>query len=401
MPHRSLRRTRMKTRQAMLSPDDIRTACQKKYPTFLRSRVTSGAFFPLEIRFGRPSTTAAWTTLQNEISALALAQADSGYRIDWDEINTRQWGRQRLPARVWFEHETDYLRLLAKAEEVRRFRVNIELTRNQCPELEGWLAPHVLRLIEHEKSWPDVLQVCRYFLTHPRPKLYARELPVPIGTKFIDEHRPLLRSMLDFLLKPEDIDAGSEHFETRFGLRYDEAFIRLRTLDSVMTKRLGLPATDLSMPWSQLKQLDWSDLTVVIAENKMTFLTFPPITDGLGIWGGGGAAALLETVPWLARCRIFYWGDLDVHGFHILSRLRLAHPHTQSVLMNEATLDRFEPYWKKSGDATYEEISMLSSEEKEVYTRLQDASVLLEQEKIAYPYAVEMLKNATTRTSAP
>lgn len=385
----------------MLSPDDIRTACRKKYPAFLRALVTGETFFPLEIRFGRPSTTAAWTTLQSEISALALAQSDFGYRIDWTEINTRQWGRQRLPERVWFEHEADYLRLIAKVEEVRRFRVNVELTRRYCPEVEGWLTPHVLRIVEHEVGWPDALQVCRHFIEHPRPQLYARELPIPVGTKFIEEHCPLLRSLLDFLLDPEHIDASSEHFETRFGLRFDEALVRLRTLDPTLTERLRLPVTDLTLPWSQLKQLDWEGLTVVIAENKMTFLTLPQIGGGLGIWGGGGAASLLETVPWLARCRIYYWGDLDVHGFHILSRLRRAHPHTRSVLMDEATLTRFEAYWKTARAATYEQIVALSPDEQALYARLRDTGKLLEQEKIAHAYAVEALLSATGRRPGP
>lgn len=378
----------------MLSPDDIRAACRKKYPAFLRALVTGESFFPLEIRFGRPSSTAAWATLQSEISALAHAQAESGYCIEWTEINTRQWGRQRLPARVWFEHEADYLNLITKTEETRRFRVNVELTRHHCPGLEGWLAPHVLSIVEHEVAWPHALQVCRYFIAHPYPQLYARELPIPVGTKFIESHRPLLRGMLDFLLGPDDIDASTDHFETRFGLRYDEASVRLRALDPALTERLRLPAADLALPWSQLKRLEWSDLTVVIAENKMTFLTLPPIPGGLGIWGGGGAATLLETVPWLARCRIFYWGDLDVHGMHILSRLRRAHSHTKSVLMDVATLNHFERYWGTASASTYEEIAHLSAEEQALYRRLKETRTLLEQEKIAHPYAVDTLKSA-------
>ena len=379
----------------MLSPDDIRAACQKKYPDFLRALITGETFFPLEIRFGRPSTTAAWSTLQSEITALASAQPVHGYCIDWVETNTRHWGRQRLPERVWFETEAGYLALLGKDAETRRFRRNIELTRRVCPELEGWLAPHVARLVDSDADWPDVLQVCRYFIDHPRPDLYARELPIPVGTKFIEARRPLFRSLLDFALPAHAVVLDSEHFETRFGLRFDEAMIRLRTLDPALTERLRLPATDLAMPSSQFNLLDWSDLTLVITDNKMTFLTLPTLKNSLGIWGGGGAAALLETAPWLARCRIFYWGDLDVHGFHILSRLRRAHPHLQSALMDDETLARFEPYWKIAGHAAYEETSCLTSKEKALYLRLRDTGALLEQEKISHPYAVTKLQSIT------
>src|SRR5262249_42295755 len=91
----------------MLRPDDIARLCQRKYPAFLKSVVTGDAFFPLEIRFGRPSTTEEWNTLRREITA--LAQANLGYRVKWDETNTRRWGRQKFPRRVWFEQEADYL----------------------------------------------------------------------------------------------------------------------------------------------------------------------------------------------------------------------------------------------------------------------------------------------------
>src|SRR6266702_4126563 len=88
-------------RWRMLSPDDIQRLCERRYPGFLRSIVTGEEFFPLRVAFGRPSGSDEWARLQAEISA--LAGATMGYRIDWEEINTRRWGRQRLPARVSFE----------------------------------------------------------------------------------------------------------------------------------------------------------------------------------------------------------------------------------------------------------------------------------------------------------
>ena len=379
----------------MLSPDDIRASCQKKYPALLRAVVVGEAFFPLEIRFGRPSSTAAWSTLQSEISA--LAQADLGYRIDWTEINTRQWGRQRMPERVWFESETDYLRVIGKTEEVRRFRVNLALTREQCsPLLDGWLSSHVMRVIEHEDEWARLLVVCRYFTEHPRPVLYARELPIAVGTKFIEENRPILRSLLDYLLPPEAVDAELEHFESRFGLRFDEALVRMRLLDDSLGERLGLsvPVTDLSVPFSQFSSLPWGNLTVLIVENKMTFLTLPPLPGTLAIWGGGNAADGLVKVTWLKNCRLYYWGDLDVHGFHILSRLRRVLPAIQSVMMDEVVFERFPAYRVKAGDASYEEISGLSPSEQKTYGRLQADQILLEQEKIPHVYAVEQLHHA-------
>ena len=49
---------------------------------------------------------------------------------------------------------------------------------------------------------------------------------------------------------------------------------------------------------------------------------FPQSPDVLAIFGGGYAIDLLPALPWIANQPLHYWGDLDTHGFAILSRLR-------------------------------------------------------------------------------
>jgi hypothetical protein len=149
--------------------------------------------------------------------------------------------------------------------------------------------------------------------------------------------------------------------------------------------------------WGTFCSLDWKGLTVIITENKMrtTFLTLPAAPNTLGIWGGGGAAELLTSVNWLAGCRLLYWGDIDVHGFHIVSRLRRAFPNLASVLMNEATLDAFQEFIVTANEASYEEISNLTPEEHRAYQRVRAGKLLLEQEKIPHAHAVHMLSSLT------
>src|SRR5690606_23555864 len=136
---------------------------------------------------------------------------------------------------------------------------------------------------------------------------------------------------LDFLLPTEAVRRDSDHFETRFGLRYDEALIRWRVLDPALLPRLGLPVADLFSPFSQFQTLPWRELRVVIVENKMTFLTLPALSGAIAIWGGGNAATLLPDAPWLHACDLCYWGDLDAHGLNILARLRRAWPRLAPV----------------------------------------------------------------------
>jgi hypothetical protein len=188
--------------------------------------------------------------------------------------------------------------------------------------------------------------------------------------------------------------ADAERFEERFGLRYDEPQIRFRVLDPVLRSELHLIAMDMALPLSQFRDLEWPAMNVVVVENKMTFLTLPVLPRALGVWGGGGAAELLTSVRWLARCQLFYWGDLDVHGFHILSRLRRAFPSLASVMMDEATLTQFRGFAVSAKESGYESVAGLTSDEQLVYEHIQLNRLLLEQEKVPHSHAVAQLEVA-------
>jgi hypothetical protein len=58
-------------------------------------------------------------------------------------------------------------------------------------------------MLKYVDEWADILRVCRYFQLHPRPNLYLRELPIKVHTKFIEEHKGILRELLEIVL-PED-----------------------------------------------------------------------------------------------------------------------------------------------------------------------------------------------------
>jgi hypothetical protein len=65
----------------MIDPEDIRRRALTSYPDFLRSIVNDNAFFPLRIRFGKPSATEDFEKLRSEISA--LTKANLGCHIEW------------------------------------------------------------------------------------------------------------------------------------------------------------------------------------------------------------------------------------------------------------------------------------------------------------------------------
>lgn len=372
----------------MLSPDQIRDFCRRRYAEFLRSLVTSDTFFPLEVPFGRPRAGDDFGKLNREIKA--LAEADLGYRLEWTERKFRLLGDQNIPSRVWFEDEAGYLKILGKIREVELFRHNLELTRHECPALLTWLAARPEKMAECSAEWPDLLKVCCYFQANPRPGIYARELPIAIGTKFIEENEAVLDLMLRQLLSPNS-KSDDRSFHERYGLRFDEPLIRIRLLDAALREKLRFVSDDISIPLSQARRIDWAGLWIVITENKMNFLTLPSLSNALAIWGGGNAANLLTTLSWLNNCRVLYWGDVDVHGFHIVSRLRAAFRHVTTTMMDSPTLNDCSKLIRSAKEASYEETTFLTPEERQAYDWVKSSQRLLEQEKIPYAYAVERL----------
>ena len=220
----------------MLTPEEIQRMAERKYPEFLRSLVVNENLFPLRVRFGRPNATDDFAKLKNEITQ--LASGNFGYTIEWEERNTRRWGQQKIPLQVRFDVPGQFIAALGKQREVELFEQNLDLTIRRLPLLRDWLVSHVKWAVEFSELWDGLVTVCEYFLAHPRPGLYARQLPIPLHTKFVSENRQILASMLDHILPPDAKSEGNT-FEERFGLKPLEPLVRFRLLDSALQSKLG------------------------------------------------------------------------------------------------------------------------------------------------------------------
>jgi len=378
----------------MITPQEIMKKAQRHYFPFLHSKITGEPFFPLAIPFGKPAATVAYTDLKKWVTDL-LAQAKAttgyGYTVVLETRATRRYGEQSLPAQILIETERDFLRLLGKQREVDRFCAMVDLTRQQIHLLVDWLARHPQRLVENLAVWPEILQVCAYFLAHPRPGLYLRELPVAVHTKFIEENSAILRQLLDLLLPAEALRPEESSFERRFYLRYDEPLLRLRLLDPALQLALQWPSSDLSLPFSQATGLSLAGKRVIITENKMNFLTLPLLPDTVALWGQGFQVHALRSVTWLHHCTIQYWGDLDVQGFQILAQVRALFPQTQALLMDRATFDAFAGFVVPGTPTPHAAPAQLTPAERSLYDHLAANQLPLEQERIHHTYVLQHL----------
>ncbi len=342
--------------------------------------------------------TERFEVLQGEVEQLyrySKHQTGSGYLIITAEKNFRRTGSHELPDSILFETADDYLAFTAKKKEWRLFLLNFEKIKESLPELEPWIVNNCQCLTSDKIKWDDILKVCHYFISSPRPELYLRQLPVQIHTKFIEDNSALIQSLLDFLIPEHIRDLNQKRFAERYFLKYDEPLIRLRFLDRELCGSRGL--SNISVPLSDFEKLEINARNILIAENKMNFLTLPSLTSTIAVWSGGGFnISYLKNVSWLSSKRIFYWGDIDEHGFQILHQLRTYYPAAQSVMMDASTYREFEAFAAEGTRNKAENLYLLTPEENALFKLLKTTAGKnrLEQEKIPQWYVDRCLGEA-------
>lgn len=227
-----------------------------------------------------------------------------------------------------------------------------------------------------------LLAVTQYFLSHPQPDCFARELPVPVDTKFIERNETILRTWLDILLPPAAIDVNEKKFARRFGLRDGELHYLVRLLDSSLGGEIGLPFDELSLPLRHLSSLPVADVTVIIVENKVNLLTLPHRERTVAMGGVGNGVIQLAKLPWLASSPILYRGDIDVDGFRILSTLRNRFSQVASMFMSLDILERFSEFIVPYRSPSHNSPVNLTEAEQQAFDRCLAEGLRLEQEHL-------------------
>lgn len=384
------------------TPADIKAALERLWGQGKLLAARLGApLFPIELRLRQPAPAdmgSQFDAVRRWIAALesgSRSAAGHGYTLVWREINHRQLGRNRIPVAALIETEADALRLLGRASEVRRFDRLAQATFAAFPQLRAWVAAYPLRLLEHGADWERILAILSWFVAHPQPAMYLRQLDIAgVDTKFIEVRRGLLSELLDLVLPAEAINAyatGARQFEMRYGLRTKPSLIRFRMLDPAHHIN-GL--SDLSVPVAQFTALRTGVERVFVTENEVNLLAFPGLDASMVVFGCGYGIDRIAQAGWLRDKEIFYWGDIDTHGFAILDRLRAGLPHARSLLMDAATLHAHRVLWGgEDADKRFTgELTRLTEEEHRLFADLRDnvygERVRLEQERIGFSWAL-------------
>jgi hypothetical protein len=363
----------------MLKPSEILDVARSKWPTVLRSEAAGECLFPLSIPFGRPNPTADFSILRTEIEMLANDQ--HGWHIQWNEIRTRKWGWQRWPMRITFNSVEDLASALDKSLELTAFRDALKLAREECPPLAPWLIAKAHRIPMYLPIWSGLVSVCAYFDINPKPRCFARQIPISVDTKFIQEHEGILRELLDIVLGSR-VNSSGATFEERFHLLAEAPQIRFRFLDQQLQQHMGWPVSDCSVPAPSFAALKWNIPRVLIIENRTVFLCLPNIPKTLAVFGSGKAASLLPPCNWMHGTDLLYWGDCDEAGYGILSSLRGHFRQLRSLLMDENAWGQ----WKHLAVPGKRDSSArgiyLTPAERAAFIAVQAGPWMLEQERI-------------------
>lgn len=329
----------------MIGPEEIWQWADLLWPDYLRAVIDGRGFFPRRRdRLGRvpasedPAQFAAAVTPLWEGSK---QQRGFGYTVILEERQRRKRALQNEPVAVEFATEEDYLALLERKDQAAGFKADVELILGKFPGVRDALKAKPTLVVATHGRWDGALEVVDYLAGHPRPGCHVRALPVKVPTKFIENHREAIETLLA-ALPATGYEANGSTFARRCGFAEDEPAIRGRFLCPVLQAKCGFPVADVSLrvgAWAALVLP--TEARVVACENKTNFLALPPMPGVLALWGEGGAATgHFPRLPWLRERHVVYWGDLDPSGMMILAQLRKDHPGVRSLFMDAATLER-------------------------------------------------------------
>jgi len=369
----------------------------------LAAAVTGETLFPLKLSLRRPDANEMGRSFEavrrwiRELEENSRSSRGFGYEIEWEDVNHRQLGRNRIPNRVSVPTESDVLRLIGKERAGRRFRELADVTIGKFPALSQRLSRKPFELLDNAQDWPRILDVLAWFRDHPRSNLYLRQVDIPgIDTKFVEARMQLLFELLDIVLEPHDgplAGTAAQKFVQRCGLRTKPPVIRFRVLDRGIAIA-GL--ADIAIPANDFASLNIAARHIFIIENEMNGLVFPDIPEAIVVFGLGSGAGLLQSASWMSGRHIYYWGDIDTHGFAILDRLRARFPNVRSFLMNRETLLAHRALWVQEQAPYRSALSHLDQDEQALFDDLVSGrlgeKVRLEQERVSYAYLERSLE---------
>lgn len=384
------------------TPSDIRAQVNKLWNrgSLLACLCEGENIFPMRLTVKGPDSKELSERFSDVQSWIAqLTESAKFYRVEWKKINHRILGSNEIPSAVWIDSLDNALRLTGRSEAADKFRELVRITGDRRPELLTWLAKRPLRALELAEEWPRLLLIVDWLIRHNRPGVYLRQIDLPgIHTKFIEARRGVLIELLDLVLPEDAVDEtgrGVIGFCRRYGFLDKPLRVRFRVLDPDVNLLSAGSDLDITVTQETFSSLDVPVSKVFITENEINFLAFPEVPDSMLIFGAGYGFNNLASAQWLHQRQIYYWGDIDTHGFAILNQLRGILPDVKSFLMDSQTLINHRALWGRESNPERANLTRLTPEENDLYDQLKNnyygENIRLEQERVGFRFLLDVL----------
>jgi hypothetical protein len=211
--------------------------------------------------------------------------------------------------------------------------------------------PLLARIVDLDNyDFTTLLSATAWFRAHPRSGLTVRSVPIPgMHTKWLARHRGMVLACLGASTDssqftettgdsdPVDIPTGDLD---ALGLRPLPREMSVVLADPVLRAAVG-GLRQISAPVDELARLQIHPDAVLIVENKEPALAWSDTAGLVVIHSLGNHLDVLSGLPWIRQDRCWYWGDLDRHGFTILSRARTMVPQLASLLMAPGDIETY------------------------------------------------------------
>lgn len=380
----------------------VRAALLKKWERgyFLKRIWEWDMLFPLRVALKGPTArelSKHFAAAQEWVGLFPDDNKERMFIVEWRSINHRLLGKNRLPGAVVFESISHMAGFVGKKKEYERYCMASDLLLTAFPKLGKWVESNPFKLLAAAPVLKKLITVSKWMEKKRRPGIYLRQISLPgIDTKFIELHKRILSEWLDILLPISGISfkySGISGFEKRYGYAGRPASVRFRILD----KKLFIQGfSDLTVKTDEFRDLNPEVESVFVTENDINGLSFPMMERSIIIFGRGYGFDCLAEANWLLQKKIWYWGDIDTHGFSILSQFRSIFPHTVSLLMDKDTFLAHKEQWGTEQAPFFAELSHLTPAEQALYDDLRfnrwGNSIRLEQEFILWELVEQALK---------
>jgi hypothetical protein len=239
----------------------------------------------------------------------------------------------------------------ATASHWQRARTRWDQLRYHQPgqAVRPWLA----RIVDLDNyDFTTLLAATIWFRAHPRSGLTVRRVPVPgMHTKWLARHRGMVLACLGIptdssetigsTADADPVDIPIDDLDA-LGLRPLPREISIVFADPVLRATVG-GLRQITAPVDELARLQIHPDTVLIVENKEPALAWSDTTGLAVIHSLGNHLDVLHCLPWIPHNRCWYWGDLDRHGFTLVSRARTMVPQLASLLMEPGDIETYRP----------------------------------------------------------